>query len=58
MGQYQDLDHLDGLAVSSVSANLYNSKRDDLAMFYFRDGANFASLYTSLKFCQKTLNGI
>ena len=33
MGQYQDLDHLDGLALSSVSANLYNSKRDDLAMF-------------------------
>ena len=46
MGQFQDLDHLDGLSVSSISADLYNSKRDDLAMFYFRDGANFASVYT------------
>ncbi len=63
MGQYQDLDHLDGLAISSVSANLYNSKRDDLVMFYFRDGANFASVYTQSKIlsenikwnlCQKT----
>ena len=55
MGQYQDLDHLDGLAVSSVSANLYNSKRDDLAMFYFRDGANFASLYTQSKILSENI---
>ncbi len=55
MGQYQDLDHIDGLAVSSVSANLYNSKRDDLAMFYFRDGANFASLYTQSKILSENI---
>ena len=55
MGQYQDLDHLDGLAVSSVSANLYKSKRDDLAMFYFRDGANFASLYTQSKILSENI---
>ena len=55
MGQYQDLDHLDGLAISSVSANLYNSKRDDLAMFYFRDGANFASLYTQSKILSENI---
>ena len=55
MGQYQDLDHLDGLSVSSVSANLYNSKRDDLAMFYFRDGANFASLYTQSKILSENI---
>ena len=55
MGQYQDLDHLDGLAVSSVSANLYSSKRDDLAMFYFRDGANFASLYTQSKILSENI---
>ena len=55
MGQYQDLDHLDGLAVSSVSANLYNSKRDDLAMFYFREGANFASLYTQSKILSENI---
>ena len=55
MGQYQDLDHLDGLAISSVCANLYNSKRDDLAMFYFRDGANFASLYTQSKILSENI---
>ena len=55
MGQFQDLDHLDGLSVSSVSANLYNSKRDDLAMFYFRDGANFASVYTQSKILSENI---
>ena len=55
MGQYQDLDHLDGLAMSSVNANLYDSKRDDLAMFYFRDGANFASVYTQSKILSENI---
>ena len=55
MGQYQDLDHLDGLSVSSTSANLYNSNRDDLAMFYFRDGANFASVYTQSKILSENI---
>ena len=49
MNKFQDLDHIDGDSISSVSANLYNSKRDDLVMFYFRDGANFASVYTNSK---------
>ena len=55
MGQFQDLDHLDGLSVSSVSANLYNSKRDDLVMFYFRDGANFASVYTQSRILSENI---
>ena len=55
MGQFQDLDHLDGLSVSSVSANLYDSKRDDLAMFYFRNGANFASIYTQSKILSENI---
>ena len=55
MGQFQDLDHLDGLGVSSVSAKLYNSKRDDLVMFYFRDGANFASVYTQSKILSENI---
>ena len=46
MSDFQDLDHVDGLSISVVSANLYNNNRDDLAMFYFRDGANYASVYT------------
>ena len=49
MGDYQDLDHIDGVAISSISANLYNTQRDDLVMFYFRDGANHASVYTQSK---------
>ena len=46
MNEFQDLDHLDGLSISTVSANLYNTSRDDLVMFYFREGTNFASVYT------------
>ncbi len=55
MIDFQDLDHLDGLAVSTVSANLYDNKRDDLAMFYFRDGANFASVYTQSKIISENI---
>ena len=40
---FQDLEHLDGVSISTVCANLYSKPRDDLVMFYFRDGANYAS---------------
>ncbi|MDA1166850.1 MAG: bifunctional glutamate N-acetyltransferase/amino-acid acetyltransferase ArgJ [Proteobacteria bacterium] len=46
MIDFQDLDHIDGISISTVSANLYKNNRDDLVMFYFRDGANYASVYT------------
>tara|TARA_B100002051_G_scaffold212733_1_gene204521 strand:- start:4897 stop:6192 length:1296 start_codon:yes stop_codon:yes gene_type:complete len=47
IGFYQDLEHLDGIGLSAVSANLYeDKKRDELVIFYFRKGANFASVYT------------
>jgi glutamate N-acetyltransferase/amino-acid N-acetyltransferase len=46
MIDFQDLDHIDGLSISVVSANLYKDNRDDLSMFYFREGANYASVYT------------
>tara|TARA_B100000963_G_scaffold280026_1_gene248496 strand:+ start:743 stop:2044 length:1302 start_codon:yes stop_codon:yes gene_type:complete len=49
MKEFQDLDHIDGLSISSVSANLYKNTRDDLVLFYFRDGANYASVYTQSK---------
>jgi len=55
MKQFQDLDHLDGLSISTVSANLYNSSRDDLVMFYFRKGANFASVYTQSKIVSENI---
>jgi len=46
MGDFQDLEHIDGVALSIISAKLYNPPRDDLVLFYFRNGANFASVYT------------
>ena len=47
IGFYQDLDHIDGMGLSSVSANLYeNKKRDELVIFYFRKGASYATVYT------------
>tara|TARA_B100001093_G_scaffold227623_1_gene218217 strand:+ start:2358 stop:3668 length:1311 start_codon:yes stop_codon:yes gene_type:complete len=47
MGEYQELKPIDGLEVSSISADLYNNGRDDLTLFYFRDGANYATLTTT-----------
>ena len=55
MIDFQDLDHLDGLSISAVSANLYKSNRDDLVMFYFREGANFASVYTKSKILSENI---
>ena len=46
MGDFQDLEHIDGVALSVISAKLYNPPRDDLVLFYFRNGANFATVYT------------
>ncbi len=53
--EFQDLDHLDGLAISTVCANLYEDKRDDLVMFYFRSGANYASVYTQSKIVSENI---
>tara|TARA_Y100000591_G_C21795583_1_gene679137 strand:- start:300 stop:1550 length:1251 start_codon:yes stop_codon:yes gene_type:complete len=55
MIDFQDLDHLDGLSISVVSANLYKDIRDDLAMFYFREGANYASVYTQSKLVSENI---
>ena len=55
MIDFQDLDHLDGLSISAVSANLYQNNRDDLVMFYFRKGANFASVYTQSKIVSENI---
>ena len=55
MLEYQDLDHIDGVSISSVSANLYKDTRDDLVMFYFRDGANYASVYTQSKIISENI---
>ena len=55
LSDFQDLDHIDGISISTTSANLYNSKRDDLVMFYFREGANFASVYTQSKIVSENI---
>ena len=55
MGEFQDLKPLDGLEVSSVSADLYNNGRDDLALFYFKEGANYATLTTSNSIVSETI---
>ena len=55
MKEFQDLDHIDGVSISSVSANLYDTPRDDLVMFYFRDGANHASVYTQSKIVSENI---
>jgi len=46
MGDFQELKDIEGLQVSAVSANLYKNGRDDLSLFYFPDGANYAVVYT------------
>ena len=55
MNDFQDLDHIDGVSVSTVCANLYKNERDDLVMFYFRDGANYASVYTQSKIISENI---
>ncbi len=55
MKEFQDLDHIDGVSITTVCANLYNKPRDDLVMFYFRDGANHASVYTKSKIVSENI---
>jgi glutamate N-acetyltransferase/amino-acid N-acetyltransferase len=55
MNDFQDLDHLDGVSISTTCANLYNKPRDDLVMFYFRGGANYASVYTQSKIVSENI---
>ena len=55
MGDFQDLDHIDGVSISTINANLYLKKRDDLVLFYFRKGANHASVYTQSKLISENI---
>ena len=55
MNDFQDLEHIDGVSISTVCANLYTNPRDDLVMFYFRDGANYASVYTKSKIISENI---
>tara|TARA_B110000259_G_scaffold115965_1_gene132052 strand:+ start:431 stop:1732 length:1302 start_codon:yes stop_codon:yes gene_type:complete len=55
MNDFQDLDHIEGVSISITCANLYKKPRDDLVMFYFRDGANYASVYTQSKIVSENI---
>ena len=55
MKDFQDLVHIDGVSISTVCASLYSRPRDDLVMFYFRDGANHASIYTQSKIVSENI---
>ena len=56
MGEFQELEPIDGLELSAVSADLYGDGRDDLTLFYFKDGANFAAVYTTSKVTSASIN--
>ena len=56
MGEFQELQPISGLEISDVSADLYGDGRDDLALFYFPKGANFAAVYTSSKITSANIN--
>ncbi len=47
MGEFQNLKQIDGLEMSASSADLYSNGRDDLVLFYFKNGANYASVNTT-----------
>ena len=55
IGHFQDLEHIDGLSISTVSCGLYDKKRDDLVLFYFREGANYANVYTQSKLVSENI---
>ena len=55
MEEFQELKAIEGLEISSVSADLYGNGRDDVSLFYFKDGANYATLTTLNSIISETL---
>ena len=56
MGEFQELKQIDGVEISSISADLYGDGRDDLTLFYFKEGANYAMLNTTSSIVSETIN--
>ena len=56
MGEFQELQPIEGMEMSSISADLYGDGRDDLSLFYFKEGANFAAIYTTSKVTSASIN--
>ena len=55
MGEFQELEPIEGLEISAVSADLYGTGRDDLCLFYFKDGTNYAAAYTNNSICSESI---
>ena len=53
---FQELKQIEGLSLSSVSADLYGDGRDDMTLFYFENGAKFAAIYTKSKITSASIN--
>ena len=56
MGEFQNLKEIEGLEMSAVSADLYNNGRDDISLFYFKNGANYATVTTANTIKSETIN--
>ena len=56
MGEFQELQPIEGLEISAISADLYGDGRDDLTLFYFDEGANFGAVYTTSKVTSASIN--
>jgi glutamate N-acetyltransferase/amino-acid N-acetyltransferase len=56
MGDFQELKRIEGLSISAVSADLYGDGRDDLSLFYFKDGAKHAALYTKSNIVSESIH--
>ena len=56
MRDFQELKGIEGLSVSAVSADLYGDGRDDLSLFYFKDGAKYAALYTKSNIVSESIH--
>ncbi len=55
MRDFQDLDHIDGVSISAITADLYGDGRDDITLFYFEEGARYASVYTKSKIVSENI---
>ena len=55
MKDFQDLAHIDGVSISAMTANLYGDGRDDITLFYFSEGAKYASVYTKSKIVSENI---
>ena len=55
MGEFQELQPINGLEIAAVSADLYGDGRDDITLFYFNEGAKYASVYTKSKIVSENI---